>query len=170
MCDLKAEFNKSWLPLKSPVLWAVPVFSHPSVFLFSLLSEWIILSSYSLTQINGDLRMGPHKPPRSSTSLCHCHGDSSERPGYMAGLVGDTKCFLVVPRAHMDTYADSSSIKGDERNRFLFSLTVQLFASSLFTLCPIHVFTVQRLFSWLSGRSHATDSFRFPRCLVDNRF
>ncbi|KAK9519740.1 hypothetical protein VZT92_022449 [Zoarces viviparus] len=73
--------------------------------LCSLLSERIILFSESLVQINGVLHMGPRKPPRSSSSLCHCHGDSSGA----AGLVGDKQRFLVVTQAHMDTFTDSSS-------------------------------------------------------------
>ena len=163
MCDLKGEFNKS---LKSSSLWTVLISSHHSVFLFSLLSEWIILFSHSLVQINGDLHMGPHKPPRSSSSLCHCHGDSSERPRYMTRLVWDTQRFLVVPQAHMDTYTDSTSI--NEMKEILLSPDSPALCLLSFHLIPI--FTVQRLFSWLSGRPRVTDSFIFPQRLVSNSF
>lgn len=103
------------------------ILSPPCVLCFLLLSEWIMLFSYSLVQINGYLHMGPHKPPRFSSKLCHCHGDSSERPHYIAGLVTDTQCFLVVPQAHMDTYTDSSLMKGIKAIDSSFSQSVQLF-------------------------------------------
>lgn len=151
-------------------LWTVLIFSHPSVFLFSLLSEWIILSSYSLVQINGDLHMGSHKPPRSSSSLCHCHGDSTERSRYMAGLVRDTQCFLVLPQAHMGTYTDSPSIKEMKEIDSSFPLTAELTAPFPFTQFLIHIFTVTHTSSWLSERPSSTDSFRFPQCLMGNRF
>lgn len=149
--------SKSWLSLKSSALWAVLIFS--SVDLFSLLSEWIILSSDSLVQINGDLRMGPHKPPRASTSLCHCHGDSSEWPRYMAGLVRDTQCFLVVPQSHMDTVAASSSIKDMKEIDFSFP-----WISSLsFQPAPYpHLYSSTFIFLLFFFCFHAANSFMSP--------
>lgn len=136
--------------------------------LFSLLSEWIILSSDSFVQINGDLHMGPHNPPRASSSLCHCHGDSSEWSRYMAGLVRDTQRFLVVPQSHMDTVAASSAIKDIKEIDFSFpwissSMQPLLSASALSTSLQFNLYFLVFL------SDPMLQTALFPQCLVSNR-
>lgn len=61
-CDLEGEFNKSRLSLKSSSLWTVLVHSHQPALLLSL-SEWIILFSSRLVQINW---RSPHGSSKTS--------------------------------------------------------------------------------------------------------
>lgn len=127
------------------------MFSHPSLLLFSLLSDLIILSHYSFIHINGERHMSPHKPPLSSSLLFHCHGDSGE-----SSLHGRTcQRHAMLPCCPTGTHTLT-----------LLQLTVwkkhiAILLPSV-TQCLIFIFPVQHLFSWVSVKSHVTDSFISP--------
>lgn len=130
---------KVWLFKKLWVVNCPHILSPLRVLVFFV--EWVSESSSPATVSSRSMEISTWvlTKARSSSSLCHRHGDSTERSRSLAAwrdLSGDTQCFLAVPQAHMETYTDSSSIKEMKGIDFSLSLLFVLLTVPSLSVSP----------------------------------